>query len=152
MKEYCEKEQRVMAELRGDWPDVEVVRHARTCPVCSEVLLVAESLREESQLAVHELSGLPDAAVIWRRAQSVAREKALARATLPIRVARISTLVIAVLAAPWVLVKSGQLWPELLVSMNWRWPSAFSESVLLLIITGTILCIGFSSWYMLREE
>lgn len=152
MKERsCEKEQQLVAALFSNSPDVEILSHAHNCPVCSEVLLVTESLREGTELTTHELSALPDAAVIWRKAQAVAREKALARATLPIRIARICALVVAVFAAPWILVKSGQLWPEALGSGNWRWPSALNETALLLIITGTV-CIGLSSWYMLREE
>jgi hypothetical protein len=152
MKERsCEKEQQLVAALFANSPDIEILSHARNCRVCSEVLLVTESLREGTELTTHELSALPDAAVIWRKAQAVAREKALARATLPIRIARICALVVAVLAAPWILVESGQLWPEPLGSGNWRWPSALNETALLLIITGTV-CIGLSSWYMLREE
>lgn len=153
MKEhYCNKEQQVVAAVRANSGDVEILTHARNCPVCSEILLVTESLRDDTELTTHELSGLPDAAVIWRKAQSVAREKALARATLPIRIARICTLVVAVFAAPWVLVESGPLWTGPLGSVNWRWPSALNETTLLLMITGTVLCIGLSSWYILREE
>jgi len=153
MKEhYCDKEPQVIAALCANSQDVEILTHARNCPVCLEVLLVTESLRDDSELTVHELTHLPDATVIWRKAQAVARGKALARATLPIRIARIFTLVVAVFAAPWVFVESGLLWPELLGSVNWRWPSALNETALLLMITGTVLCIGVSSWYMLREE
>ncbi|MGA9980523.1 MAG: hypothetical protein WBQ08_18025 [Candidatus Sulfotelmatobacter sp.] len=153
MKEhYCEKEQQVVAALRANSHDVEILKHARNCPICSEVLLVTECLREDTEFAPHELSGLPDAAVIWRKAQAAAREKALARATLPIRIARICTLVVVVFAAPWVIVESSPLWTETLGSVNWHWPSALNETALLLIVTGTVLCIGLSSWYMLREE
>jgi hypothetical protein len=153
MKEhYCEKEQLVVAAVCANSHDVEILTHARNCLVCSEVLLVTESLLEGTELTSNELRGLPDAAVIWRKGQVAARETALARATLPIRIARICSLVVAVLAAPWVLVESSPLWTAPLGSVNWRWPSALNEMVLLLMITGTILCIGLSSWYMLREE
>jgi hypothetical protein len=154
MKEnYCEKEQQVVAAICANSRDVEILSHARNCPFCSEVLLVTESLRDDAELAMHELAHLPGgAAVIWRKAQAVAREKALARATLPIRIARICALVVAVFTALWILVDSGPLWTGPLGSLNWRWPSALNETALLLMITGTVLCIGLSSWYMLREE
>jgi hypothetical protein len=155
---YCEKEQQIVAALYGRSTDAEILGHAHSCPVCSEVLLVAELLRESTQIATHELRDLPDAGLIWRKAQTLAREKALARVTLPIRIARISALVVAVLAAPWLIVESHQLWswmadlwPGHLSSTNRLWPSELNETALLLAITGTLVCT-LSAWYMLREE
>jgi hypothetical protein len=156
---FCEKEQQVVAALCGSSRDAEILGHAGRCPVCSEVLLVSEFLRESTQLAAHELSALPDAALIWRKAQALAREKALVRATLPIRIARISAFVVAVLAAPWLIFESHQLWPVMpdfwprhLSFTNRLWPSDSSETALPLALAATIICIGLSSWYMLREE
>jgi hypothetical protein len=94
---FCEKEQQLVAALCGSSRDAEILGHARNCPVCSEVLLVSELLRESTQLATHELSALPDAALIWRKAQAWARQKAPVRATLPIRIARISAFFLAIL-------------------------------------------------------
>jgi hypothetical protein len=155
---YCEKEQQVVAALYGRSTDAEILGHARSCPVCSEVVLVAEFLRECTQIATHELSDLPDAGLIWRKAQALAREKALARVALPIRIARISALVVAVLAAPWLIVESHRLWPWMadlwprnLSSTNRLWPSDLNGTALLLAITGTLVCT-LSAWYMLREE
>jgi len=156
---YCEKEQQVVAALRSGLSAPELREHARQCPVCSEVMLVAEFLREETNLAQHELSTLPDAALIWRRAQALAREKALVWAALPIRIVRISAFVVAALAAPWLILESrplwpwmADLWPRHLPSTNRLWPSGLNETALLLAITGTLICIGLSSWYMLRED
>jgi hypothetical protein len=158
-EDFCEKEQQVIAALCGSSRDAEILGHARSCPVCSEVLLVAEILRESRQLATHELSALPDPALIWRKAQALAREKALVRVTLPIRIARISAFVVAVLAAPWLILESHQLWPWMadlwprhLLSTNRLWPSDLNEIALPLAITSTLVCIGLSAWYMLREE
>jgi hypothetical protein len=156
---FCEKEQQILAALFGGSRDAEILGHARSCPVCSEVLLIAECLRESAQLATHELSALPDATLIWRKAQNLAREKALVRATLPIQIARISALVVAVFAAPRLTLEShrfwpliADLWPKHLSSINRLWASELNETALVLAITGTIICIGLSSWYMLREE
>ena len=155
----CEKDQEVVAALRSDSWSLELQEHARQCPVCSQIILVAEFLREEANLAEHELSALPDAVLMWRKAQALAREKALVRATLPIRIARICTLVVVVLSAPWLILESHQfwpwmanLWPRQLTSTNRLWPSDLNETALLLAIAGTVICIGLSSWYMLREE
>jgi hypothetical protein len=155
---HCEKEQEVVGALCGSLRDAEILGHARSCPVCTEVLLVSEFLRESRQIATHELSALPDAALIWRKAQALAREKALVRVTLPIRLARISAFVVAVLAAPWLILESHQLWPWMtdfwprhLSFTNRLWPSDLNATALLLAISGTLVCT-LSAWYMLREE
>ena len=155
---YCEKEQQVADALRSDSCSLELREHVRQCPVCSEVLLVANFLREETSLSEHELSALPDGSLIWRKTQALAREKALVRATLPIRIARTCTFVVAVLATPWLILEY-QLWPRMmdfwpryLPPINRFWPSDLTESTLLLAFTGTLICIGLSSWYMVWEE
>lgn len=153
---YCDKEQQVADALRSCSPELR--EHACQCPVCREVLLVADFLREERNLAEHELSTLPAAPLIWRKAQALAREKALVRATLPIRIARTCTFVVAILVAPWLILQY-QLWPRMaelrprhLPPINRLWPSVLTESALLLAFTGALICIGLSSWYMVREE
>jgi hypothetical protein len=155
---FCEEEQQIVAALFGGSRDAEILGHARSCRVCSEVLLVAELLRESTQIATHELSGLPDAGLIWRKAQSLAREKALVRATLPIRLAKIFAIVVAVLATSWLILKPRQLWPWMAnlwprhVSFTNRlWPSDLNATALLLAISGALVCT-LSAWYMLREE
>lgn len=156
---YCEKEPEVVAALCSRSHDARILDHAHSCPVCSEVLLVSEFLRKSAQLATQEFSALPDAGLIWRKAQALAREEAVVRATLPIRVARISALIVAVFAAPWLILESHQLWPWMadlwprhLSSTNRFLLSDSNETALVLAIAGTIICIGLSSWYMLREE
>jgi hypothetical protein len=155
---FCEKEQQIVAALLGGSRNAEILRHTRSCPVCSEVLLVAEFLRESSQISTLDLSGLPDAGLIWRKAQALAREKALVRATLPIRIARISAFVVAALAVPWLILEGHQLWPWMadlwprhLSSTNRLWPSDLNETALLLAVTCALVCT-LSAWYMLREE
>jgi hypothetical protein len=155
---FCEKEQQIVAALLGGSRNAEILGHTRSCPVCSEVLLVAEFLRESSQISTLDLSGLPDAGLIWRKAQALAREKALVRATLPIRIARISAFVVAALAVPWLILEGHQLWPWMadlwprhLSSTNRLWPSDLNETALLLAITSALVCT-LSAWYMLREE
>lgn len=155
----CEKEQQLVAAVFDGSRDPELFGHARNCPICSEVLLVTEFLREDMRLSTFELSTLPDPVLIRQKAQALSREIALARATLPIRIARICAFVVAVLATPWIVLEASQLWPWVvdvwpghLQSTNPPWPSDLNESTLLLAITGTLICIGLSSWYILREE
>lgn len=159
MKEqYCDKEQAVAAAAAGGSCDAAILEHARSCSVCSEVLLVAQFLQESTQLATHERC-LPDASIVWRRAQSLARQKALARAELPIRAARIVTFAVGTFVAPLLIVKSIRLWsplPDLWTrhgsSSIPQWPAGLNVSLLMLTFAGAILLIGLSSWFMLREE
>ena len=157
-EQYCEKEQEVIAALTGSLHDAEILNHARECAVCSEVLLVGEFLRGGAQLAPREIENLPDATLVWRKAQAMALEKALARATLPIRVVRIVACVAGIFAAPLLLHQSHWLWPGLtdmslrhLSSASRLWPSGSNELALLLAMTGAIFLIGLSSWCMLRD-
>ncbi len=173
MKESnCEREQDLVAALHGGTLNTELLGHAGSCAVCSEILLVAEFLREESASFDRELQ-LPDATVIWRKAQARAREKALAKATLPIRIARTCAYALAILAVPWTVLEfSGRpSWlPDLglrhvmsidltsidltsraLTSIDGSWLAALTGTMLV-GITATLLGIALSSWYMLREE
>jgi len=153
----CAREQTLVAALRSGTLHDELLAHAGSCPVCSEVLLVTEFLRDESTALNRELS-TPDASMIWRKAQARAREKALARATLPIRVARTCAYALAILAAPWMIVElSRRPWGlqtfglARLTSMDGAWLAALTGTMLV-GMTATFLGIALSSWYMLREE
>jgi hypothetical protein len=157
-EQYCEKEQEVAAALAGGSCDAEILNHARECAVCSEVLLVREFLRRGAQLAPQEIENLPDATLVWRKAQAMALEKALGRATLPIRAVRIVACSAGVFAAPLLFHQSRSLWPGLtdvwlrhLSSTSRLWPSGSNELALLLAIAGAIFLIGLSSWYMLQD-
>jgi hypothetical protein len=157
-EQYCEKEQEVAAALAGGPRDAEILKHARECAVCSEVLLVREFLRDSSQLTTQEIENLPDATLVWRRAQGTALEKTLVRATLPIRAVRIVACAAGAFAAPSLVHQSRRLWPRLtevwlphISSTGRLWPSGSNELALLLAITGAIFLIGLSSWYMLLD-
>jgi hypothetical protein len=156
--QYCEHEPAVVSALQsGSLPD-ELLHHVGRCPVCSEVLLVAECLRGESALA-SEAMPLPDANLVWRKAQARLREKALARATLPIRLMRSGAVAVAILASPWLVLQFSHP-PALLLGwvarLSWvrvdlGWLAALTGTTLI-GIAGAFVCIGVSSLYMLREE
>jgi hypothetical protein len=84
---HCDREQQVLHALgsgrwTGPWGE-EIRRHAANCAVCSEVVLVAEALRHEDELAHTELH-LPSAGLVWWKAQLAARRAAEERAAQPI--------------------------------------------------------------------
>ena len=86
----CEKEQAVTELLQsGRWPqacDAALRSHVDNCAVCSEVVLVAQFLREEHAALSAEMK-LPDAGLVWWKAQLRARREAAELATRPIALA-----------------------------------------------------------------
>jgi len=156
--QFCEHESAVVAALqRGMLPD-ELLRHTDNCPVCSEVLLVAEGLRTQAAFEQEERP-VPDAAIIWRKAQARARDRALSRATLPIRIMGTGAFALAILVSPWLVLQFSHSpagmpsWlphlPSLETDANWL---ATLTGTALFGIVATFVCLGLSSWYMLREE
>lgn len=157
MQSNCEQEPALAAAVRSGTLNADLLSHAGSCPVCSEVLLVTELLREESACLEHELR-TPDAVVLWRKAQARAREEALARAILPIRIARTCAYAFAILAAPWVAFEFPRQ-PSWLSNLGFKHLAALDGSRLaaltgttLVGVTLTFLGIVLSSWYILREE
>jgi len=153
----CQQEQNVAAALRAGTLDATLLAHAAACPVCSDVLLVTEVLQKDRASLERDLH-VPDAAVLWKKAQARAKEQALAKATLPIRIVRICACILAFVAAPSILIElsHGPAWlPDLglkhLSSIDANWLAALTGTTVL-GIAATILCLGLSSWYMLREE
>ena len=123
------------------------------------MLLVTELLRQESKLADHELGALPDAGLVWRKGQAAAKEQALVRATLPIRIVRTSAYALAFVALAWLVFSLWQAgpspvgqWIKYAVQIDRLWPSTLNETVSMLVLTGSLFCIGLGSWYMLQQD
>ena len=86
----CEKERAVTEMVQsGRWPeacDSALRSHVENCVVCSEVVLAAQFLREEHAALWAEMK-LPDAGLVWWKAQLRARREAVELATRPIALA-----------------------------------------------------------------
>lgn len=149
----CDKEQTVVsALLTGTLPD-DVRAHVSVCEECAEVMLVAQSLWQEVIPALGELY-LPDASRVWRRAQAFARQRAIAKATQPIRVARIAAYVTAVIAMPWAILTFLNSAPTF-VRHLWKPDRPLSDALTGTIPLGIAACLIFvslSSWFVLRQE
>ena len=83
----CQYETEVLAAvLQGRWPEhaeAPLRAHALGCRICSEVAAIATAL-ERSQDRLRASAALPDAGVVWWRAQMRARREAVAAAGRPI--------------------------------------------------------------------
>lgn len=152
----CTREPEVVAALLNGALPEDLRAHARGCEMCSEVVQVTDALLHEIVPTSIELRP-PDASLVWRRAESIAREKAIAKATQPIRVARIGTVVAAAIALPWLVVSlpNSPLWIADFTRRFMIVDSSFSGTAtgtILLGAIGSLFLISLSSWYMLREE
>lgn len=174
----CEKELQIVRAIRSGDARPDLVVHAQACPFCSEVWLVAEFLREQTRMASPDLSSLPDPGLIWRKAKARAREQALAKATLPIRMMRTCAIVLAIFALPWLIpqLRHFSAWLHELgldrfsfpeqslinqdwlskswINQNWvnqNWLGALTGTTWL-AVSITLACIAVGTWYMLREE
>jgi hypothetical protein len=94
--------------------------------------------------------------MIFRRAQQRAREDALARATLPIRITLACTVVVSMLSAPWLIAYLMRLpWELPLLRPVYFLQRNLPDAVPAGIAFGmgaTLLCIALSSWFILRQE
>jgi len=154
---FCEQEDQVSAAILSGTMTPEIESHARQCPVCADVMLVSSFLNQEAL----DRAPIPAADLIWKEAQSRARQQAIDKALRPIRFMKIIA-VIGFLCSPWLasLLPLGRQfaawWSRTLdvdlVSFSKLWPSTAYQPVILLACFGTILLLGLSSWYMLRQE
>lgn len=160
MKPGCPREEQTFAAIRSSTISPEIAAHAQRCPACSEVLLVAEFLQKTAALTDHERAALPDPAFIWQKARRQATQQAVRVALRPIRFMKIIAI-LAFACSPWlrfVLPAARELaasWSKAfdfnLAFFSMPWPIA-NDAALLLGLSGTILLLGLSSWYMLRQE
>ena len=157
----CEWEEKTAAAIDCGTIDEEVASHAEHCPVCSEILLLSDTLRATAALTRHELSALPDPARIWQKARRQAVDDAVRKALRPILFMKI-VAVGAFAASPWLRwllpiarKLASSWWKTFDLNLAFApkiWPVDVNQAVIFLGCSGTILLLGLSSWYMLREE
>ena len=153
--QICEKEQAVLAALQNGNLRGDLLVHLETCPLCSEMAMAVEVLGPEAARLERSLNP-PDPALIFRRAQQRAREEALARATLPIRITLACTVVVSILSTPSLVAYCMRLpWESLLLRpvyfLQRNLPDALPGSMVI-GMAATLVCVALSSWFVLREE
>ncbi len=87
----------------GQWPsraDATLRAHVATCESCAEVASVAAAVREWADEP--QPVKMPDASVVWYRAQVRAREEATRRASRPVLVAQLFAVATVALAVFWI--------------------------------------------------
>jgi hypothetical protein len=162
----CDKEQAVAEMVQGGhWPDScdpALKAHLEHCAACSEVVLAAQFLLEEKAALLATLK-LPDAGLVWWKAQLRARREAAATATRPIALAERFALacglagLVACLVWKWAVVHawlgglssfglSDARWFFNLLLDSWNQPfaSLFIASASLLVLF--MACLVYAIW------
>jgi len=153
---FCEKESSVVAAVIAGAISDDLRIHIDGCAVCAEVVAVCQLLANEVATAPKE-ARIPDASVVWRRAQRLSRQQATAKATEPIRVVCICACVAAAVALPWAgfsFLDSSSWLPDLARysgTMDHTLAAVLTGTSLLGIIGGMVI-VSLSSWYVLRQE
>ena len=150
---FCDQERTVVAALlTGTLPD-DLRAHINVCETCTEVVLVTQSLWHEVAPALGELR-VPDADRVWRQAQASARQRAIAKATQPIRIARMAAYVTGIAALAWTIptfLNSAPTFVRHLWTLNRPLSDALTGTTLFGIVASLIF-LSLSSWYVLRQE
>ena len=158
-RDFCEREDQTSAAARSGTIDGETALHARECAACSEIVLVCELLNKN---AVHpERIAIPGPTFIWQKARLRVNQEAIRVALRPIRYMKILALVVFA-GSPWLRLllplgrelagSSARVMDSNLAFASRLWPTMANESTILLGSLGTIILLGLSSWYMLRQE
>src|SRR5947209_16427549 len=108
MKTYfCSRQGRMAAAIQADqWPDAcepDLRVHVENCEICSDVVLVARTLRQ-SRSAMLQTAPIPSPGVLWWRAQIREKNTALERVMQPVVVAEKLAAMIIVSAVVALLV------------------------------------------------
>ena len=157
----CEREHHTTAAVLSGTVNAEITSHTSDCAVCADILFISDFLREDRAFTAHDRATLPDADLIWHKAQQRATQQAVRAALRPIRFMKIIA-VVAFLVSPWLrpLLRIGRelfsSWTQNLdlnVSMAPRiWPATTTQMAILLGFAAATVLLSLGSWYMVRQE
>ena len=108
----------VLTERWPDYCDAGTLAHVAECDVCADVVAVAMAMREDQALQPIESAPVPDATLVWWRAQLRAHEEAGRKAARPIAMVQGVGIGIAGVAAlslgrtfwPWIREYGSSMW------------------------------------------
>ena len=110
---YCDKEKQVLQALGDSEWDDSLRDHASECPICKDLVVVAEFMRDEAELT-KAAPLIPNATFIWWKAELASRRGLVSRATRPIRVAKTLAYITSCVIVVWFLfwLDQGQQWMQ----------------------------------------
>jgi hypothetical protein len=145
---WCEQEAEVVRSLRMDSFPAELRDHVAKCVVCAEVRSAAGvMLQTASRLQVED--EVPAAGLVWSRALARRREIGLKRATRPLKVMRVLSVVYVVLGAMWAL---RSFWRSVSLELRSGWDALEAGAVgfgAAMTLVAVAMAIG--AWYLLYD-
>jgi hypothetical protein len=120
--------------------------HVLSCGVCAEARRAAQVMLHTASLWRVE-DGLPAAGVVWSRAQARKREGDVKRATRPLMVMRILSVVYVMVCAGWAL---RFLWRSFSLELSSGW-DAFRGVTVGFGAGIALLAIAIGAWYLLYD-
>jgi hypothetical protein len=143
---WCEREAEVVRSLRRGSMPSELRDHVLSCVVCAEARSAAQvMLPIASQLCVDD--GVPPAGLVWSRARARRREIGLKRATRPLMVMRILSVVYVLMCGGWAL---RFLWRSVSMELGSGW-DAFRGVTVGVGAGIALVAIAMGVWYLLYD-
>jgi hypothetical protein len=148
----CNHEHEILQAVRAGSLDASSQDHVNGCSICADAMLVAGFLQAKSQVAESEIH-LPNADLIWWKAQLRTRHSAAERATRPIALVNKIGIISAVVAFfGFVLYSSqAQSWIDNFVHASWSMHSPYWDAMALVGGIGTLVCLLIGSFISLRD-
>jgi hypothetical protein len=152
----CDRETNVLDALRSGDLSPELLSHVSQCVACTDLMLVSQFLQSQSNGSSEP--GLPDASLIWRKAQLRRRREALARATWPIRAVRGVAAMASIVATLWIVFGATKPLSWLSELGHYRLPAEHilngQLTIQLVLIAGvcTLICAGVGAFYLLLGD
>lgn len=152
----CEREDAVREACRSNLWTPALREHASYCPACTEVVIVAEFLLHDAEIAGSD-AHLPSSSLIWWRAQLAAKNAALTRATRPITLVTALSFLAGALGLLWLIVEFVETtaasrgtakYPAYLQYLL----DLYASSTALVMTTATLVCLLFGSLYLVWRE
>ena len=154
-KYLCVNEPKLLQAVQSGVWDVELRVHVENCPLCADVLIVAELLRQETEPATEPV--LPGAGFLWWKSQLRARQSAVRYATRPITLAGACAYLICGVTLFWCIATSAQAqgWVLNFLNREPRIPAMWAadwSGFALLGVGGAIVCAIAGALYMVWTE
>jgi len=153
--------------LSERWPehcDADTLAHVAECDVCADVVAVAMAMREDQAQQPVAAAPIPDATLVWWRAQLRAHEEAGRKAARPIAMVQGVGIGIAGVAAlsvgrtfwPWIREYSQSLWTSVSTATTSAAAAATPDTavswVALTLVASVLIAAPVAVYFALGRE
>lgn len=146
---YCDKEAEITGAVRGGTLRAELVKHAASCAICADTLVVSQFLLAHRRAD----SVMPDSDFLWWKAELASKQRAVERATQSIALVRKVGYAGIAAAALWLVFARGYLESAIAaLSKHEIWPAGALSQGALFMGVGALVFTLLGSLYLARPE